>query len=183
MLGILEGILFLRGDEGISREEVKEILAIDETQLNDLITELKTNCQNKERGIILEEYGNILKFVTKKEHEEIFKKMVHNEVEKPLTEAALEVLAIIAYNQPITRLEIDELRGVASTHLLRRLVLKELIYEADRSDAPGRPILYRTTAKFLDSLGLKDLSHLPPISEFAEREEIDLFSRKINESD
>ncbi len=182
MLAKLDGILFLCGDEGITREELKIILAIDDQQLDENITQIKEMCQSDERGIQVEEYGAVFKYVTKAGHEEIYKKLVQVDLQKPLTQSALEVLAIIAYNQPITRLEIDQLRGVSSAHLIRRLLLKELICEADRADTPGRPIIYKTTTQFLDALGIKDLNQLPAVKETLKEAEMALFSQKINEN-
>ena len=94
-----------------------------------------------------------------------------------LTQSALEVLAIIAYNQPITRVEIDELRGVNSTYVLRRLVAKGLIKECGKSDKPGHPTLYKTTDEFLDYFGLSSKEELPKIEILTEEEilEKDLF--------
>ncbi len=179
MIAVLEGILFLCGDEGIVKEELKKVLVIEEKELNGLIASLKKECDDEKRGIELVEYGDILKFVTKKNNEEFYRKLVENTIDRPLTPAMLEALAIIAYNQPITRTEIDQLRGVASFHLIRRLLLKELIYEADRSTAPGRPIIYKTTSKFLDAIGVKSLEDLPPVEDLTEKEELDLFAKKL----
>lgn len=178
MIAAVEGILFLRGDEGITKEELAKILNLSEEELQAIISEIKIACQCEKRGIKLAEYGDILKYVTKKGHEDIYRQLVMEEASKPLTQASLEVLAIIAYNQPITRLEIDELRGVASAHLIRRLLVKELIYEAGRGETPGRPIIYRTTSQFLDALGINDLSQLPSINEFEELAEVELFSEQ-----
>ncbi len=182
MRAALDGILFLRGDCGITKDEAQEILQIDEEQLRQLINTLKEECQSSEKGIKLVEHGEILKYITKEENADIYERLVQNEMAKPLTQAALEVLAIIAYNQPITRLEIDEIRGVSSAHLIRRLLLKDLIYEAERSNAPGRPIIYCTTSQFLDALGLQSLDDLPKIDSEDHREEIELFAQKVNEN-
>ncbi len=182
MKAALDGILFLRGDCGITKAELQEILKINEQTLAALIIELKKTCQSEEKGIKLVEHGDILKYVTKEEHAAIYERLVENEITKPLTQTALEVLAIVAYNQPITRLEIDEIRGVSSTHLIRRLLLKDLIYEEKRSAAPGRPIIYRTTSQFLDVLGLKDLDELPVIDSEENAKEIELFAKKVNEN-
>jgi len=181
MLAKIDGILFLCGDSGIEREELKKILNLTDQELNDNLKKLKEICADDNRGIQVEEYGNIFKYVTKVGHEETYQKLVEVDLQKPLTPAALEVLAIIAYNQPITRLEIDELRGATSAHLIRTLLLKELIYEADRADKPGRPIIYQTTTQFLDALGIKDLNQLPTIETPPENADINLFSSKINE--
>lgn len=182
MIAPLEGILFLCGDEGISREDLKELLNLKEVELNDILEKLMYEYENDNRGIKLELFGDICKLVTKKEHANIYTKLVELDTSRPLSQTALEVLAIIAYNQPITRSRIDEIRGIGSSHIVRKLVFKDLIVEDSRSEQPGRPILYKTTSKFLDSLGLKTLKDLPVINEnFEEDIEKDLFASKYTE--
>lgn len=100
---------------------------------------------------------------TKKEHKDYYQKLIVNPNTNTLSQAALETLAIIAYNQPITRIEIDELRGVNNTWLLRKLVAKGLIKEVGKSTMPGRPNLYGTTSDFLDYFGLSTIKDLPKI--------------------
>lgn len=179
MIGPIEGILFLCGEEGISKIDLKNILDITENELEEAIEELKKTYSDNRRGLEIEFYGDYLKLVTKKEHHDIFSKLVATNVNKPLSTSALEVLAIIAYNQPITRIKVDEIRGINSNHMIRRLLLKELIEESGRSNLPGRPILYKTTVKFLDCFGIQNLSELPnlEINEI-EVEEKELFSSK-----
>ena len=101
--------------------------------------------------------------ITKKEHKDYYQKLIVNPNTNTLSQAALETLAIIAYNQPITRIEIDELRGVNNTWLLRKLVAKGLIKEVGKSTMPGRPNLYGTTSDFLDYFGLSTIKDLPKI--------------------
>lgn len=183
MTAPLEGVLFLCGDEGITKEELKEILNLNNKELDELLEKLSFDYENATRGIKLEIFGDICKLVTKKEYSDTFSKLVEIDSNRPLSQAALEVLAIIAYNQPITRSKVDEIRGIGSSNLMRKLVLKDLIYEFDRSELPGRPILYKTTSKFLDSIGLKSLEQLPEIKEEDEsKEEKDLFSSKYTEN-
>ena len=90
-------------------------------------------------------------------------KLVENPENNLLSPSSLEVLAIVAYNQPITRVEIDEMRGVSSSHVIRRLVAKGLLKEAGKSTLPGRPNLYKTTSDFLDYFGLATIEDLPSI--------------------
>ncbi len=183
MLAKLEGILFLSGDEGISIKELSVILETTEEKLNEEIQNLQKDCENENRGIKPQIFGDIVKFITKKEHEKTYEKLVESDISKPLTQTTLEVLAIIAYNQPITRSEIDEVRGVSSAHIIRQLVLRELISDAGRTEAPGRPIIYQTTSKFLDALGIQTLNQLPPLENIDSKDEIELFSQKINEKE
>lgn len=160
---VLEGLLFLSGSEGLTFEQIKEILDVDDVKGKQLIAELNAEYKLSTRGIKLELLGGAFKLTTKKEHKPYFEKMLKNEANSELSEAALETLAIIAYNQPITRNQIDEIRGVSCTHIIRKLLIKDLIQDCGRSDLPGRPILYSTTPHFLDYFGLSNISELPPI--------------------
>lgn len=180
LLAALEGLLFLCGDDGLQIEDVQTILEIDKEKVEELANHLLQDYRISNRGIKLEKYGNIYKLVTKSEYNDFYKKLVEIDENKPLTPAALEVLAIIAYNEPVTRTMIDEIRGVSSSHMVRKLQARELICEIGRSDLPGRPFLYKTTDKFLDVFGIKNLNELPkidPISE-ANLDETDLFKSK-----
>lgn len=183
LLPVLEGILFLSGEEGITDIRLQELLLIKEEELSNLINELKKTYQDKNRGITLEYYGNKWKLTTKKEHRDYYEKMVSDEVNDTLSPSALEVLAIIAYNQPVTRTLVDEIRGINSSHFIRKLLLKNLIEECGKSDAPGRPNLYRTTDFFLDSFGLKTIEELPELKEVEiTDEEKNLFESKYKET-
>ena len=95
-----------------------------------------------------------------------------------LSQAQLEVLAIIAYNEPITRIEIDEIRGISSAYVIKKLLSRDLIKVVGKSDIPGKPNLYRTTREFLDCFGLSSINDLPDIITKTEDKEIDLFSKK-----
>lgn len=182
MLGILEGLLFVMGDEGLELEKLKSVLEITDEELNNLINELKKEYDNINRGLSVEEFGKKIKLTTKKEHKEYYEKLVDEESNSMLSNAALETLAIIAYNGPVTRVEIDEIRGINSSHLVRKLLLKNLIKDVGRSDAPGRPILYTVTDDFLDYFGLSKLEDLPKIEEIqVDDTETDLFESKYKE--
>jgi segregation and condensation protein B len=182
MQGILEGLLFIGGDEGVTIERVKEILEIDDEKLNYLINSLKESYESADRGIRLEQAGDTLKLVTKLEYKDYYKKMVDIDSDL-LSTAALETLAIIAYNQPMVRSQVDEVRGVDSSYNIRKLVLKGLIEEKGRSELPGRPILYGTTDKFLSHFGISSISELPKIEEEeVVDEDVDLFESKYQEN-
>lgn len=182
MQGILEGLLFIGGDEGVTIERVKEILEIDDEKLNYLINSLKESYESADRGICLEQAGDTLKLVTKLEYKDYYKKMVDIDSDL-LSTAALETLAIIAYNQPMVRSQVDEVRGVDSSYNIRKLVLKGLIEEKGRSELPGRPILYGTTDKFLSHFGISSISELPKIEEEeVVDEDVDLFESKYQEN-
>ncbi len=176
-LGVLEGILFVVGDEGINLKTLCEVMNINDVEAKELLLELKKNYESDARGIRISYLGDAFKLTTKKEHKEYYEKLIVNPEANTLSQAALETLAIIAYNQPITRLEIDELRGVNSAFVIRRLVAKGLIKESGKSTLPGRPNLYKTTKEFLDYFGLCTLSDLPSYEKTVDsEEETDLFT-------
>jgi len=161
LLGILEGILFVVGEEGISLKVLSETLEIDEMKTKELLKELKTNYEKENRGLKVTYLGDAFKLTTKQEHKTYYQKLVGNPEINTLSQAALETLAIIAYNGPMTRAEVDELRGVSTSHIIRKLIAKELIKESGKSDMPGRPNLYTVTNEFLDYFGLATIEDLP----------------------
>ena len=183
---VLEGLLFMAGSDGLTFEQIKNILDVNDEQGKELIAKLNNEYKTSERGIKLELLGGAFKLTTKKEHKEYFEKMLVNEAAGELSEAALETLAIIAYNQPVTRNQIDEIRGVSSSHIIRKLLIKNLIQDCGRSDLPGRPILYSTTPHFLDYFGLTSISELPPMdltSNIEINNEEDLFETRYIEKE
>lgn len=176
-LGILEGILFVVGDEGINLKNLCEIMNINIDEAKDLLLQLKNSYESDSRGIRISYLGDAFKLTTKEEHKDYYQKLIENPESNILSPSSLEVLAIIAYNQPITRVEIDEMRGVNSSHIIRKLVAKGLIKEAGKSKMPGRPNLYRTTHEFLDTFGLASLDQLPEIKdEVSVADETELFT-------
>ncbi len=183
MEGILEGLLFVQGDSGLTLEEVMSILEINEQEAKDLVYKLKTNYENENRGLRLNYLGNTFKLTTKQEHKHYYQKLLENPSTHTLSQAALEVLAIIAYNEPITRSKIYEIRGVDSVFIVRKLLAKGLIKESGRSDSPGHPILYKTTDDFLDYFGLSSKNDLPDITQIIieDNEEKDLFKSTYKE--
>lgn len=181
LCAVLEGLLFVVGEDGLTSDKIKELLQIDNKKLEEIILKLHESYQSNERGICLKVLGNRLKLTTKKEHFSYYEKL-NLEEDGTLSQAALETLAIVAYNQPITRAGIDSIRGLNSVHMVRKLLSRDLIKEAGRSDAPGRPMQYGTTGRFLDYFGLSDLSDLPKI-EITEEvdQEKDLFESKYKD--
>ena len=163
-LAVLEGILFVVGDEGITLERICEVLEIDEKEARKLLNDLQKEYEKAERGIRISYLSNSFKLTTKKEHIEYYQKLVKDTSgAETLSQAALETLAIIAYNGPLTRLEIDQMRGVSSSYTLRKLLAKDLIYVSGKSDLVGKPNLYSVSKYFLDFFGLGSLSDLPKI--------------------
>lgn len=183
MLAVLEGLLYVQGDLGLTIEQVMDILEIDNEEAKRLIYELKQSYENENRGLRINYLGNTFKLTTKEEHKEYYQKLITDSKTQVLSTSALEVLAIIAYNEPITRIEIDKLRGVESGYLVRRLLAKGLIKECGKSDMPGKPTLYKTTDEFLDCFGLSSKDELPKLEEIQEEldEESDLFKSRYTE--
>ena len=181
-IGVLEGILFVVGEEGITKEKLISVLDINEQELNGLINALTKRYEGIEHGITITKFGDKYKLVTKKEHKSYYQKLVDNNYDGNLTGAALETLAIIAYNYPITRSAIEEIRGVNSDYQIRKLLAFDLIKEVGKSDLPGRPNLYGITDNFLDYFGLSKIEDLPKLEEVEEKDEtIDLFDSKYKE--
>lgn len=184
MKPIIEGLLFLAGEEGVSFEQIKSVVELKDEELANLLKEMVTDYEKSDRGIRMEILGRKFKLVTKKEHKDYYKKFFCSSESGFLSQSALETLAIIAYNQPITRVRVDEIRGVSSSHIMRKLLGLELIYEVGRSDLPGRPILYSVTDRFLDHFGLSSIDDLPVLEVASEeKEDTDLFQSKYHESD
>ncbi len=181
MIAAIESLLFVVGEEGITEVQLKNILEIDEITLSEMLTKLSESYSNDERGIELIKYGNRYKLVTKKENKDIIKKLITIEDNDSLSEAALEVLAIIAYNQPITRNSVDEIRGISSSYLIRRLAYKNLIEEVGRSETAGRPVLYGTSSLFLDHFGLTSIDKLPNIVIDEKNDNVDLYTSKFTD--
>ncbi|WP_353855370.1 SMC-Scp complex subunit ScpB [Bacillus sp. Bos-x628] len=182
---ILEALLYAAGDEGLTRKQLMSVLEVDEAALLNMMSLVKEEYQKKERGIELIEYADSYMLLTKKEYSVYLKKLVETP-SKGLSQAALEVLAIVSYKQPITRAEVEEIRGVKSERVLHSLVAKALLCEVGRAEGPGRAILYGTTPTFLEQFGLKALDELPPLPENVEadgiQEEADLFFENFNQT-
>ena len=182
-LAILEGLLFVVGDDGLTIKQICEIMDLSLEEGKDLIIELKRVYDDESRGIKINILGDRFKLSTKKEHREYYQKLIETPESSTLSQAALETLAIVAYNEPLTRMEIDEIRGVNSRDMLRKLVAKGLIKEEGRSELPGRPILYATTNEFLDYFGLASKEDLPKFEKQVEEamDDTDLYHSKYVE--
>jgi len=182
--GVLEGLLFVVGEDGLTLDTAKDILNVNDEELNEIITSLENTYNNKSRGLMITKYGSYLRLTTKPNHKEYFERLIETEDDSVLSQACLETLAIIAYNQPVNRMTVDEIRGINSSHIIRKLVCKCLIKEVGRSDTPGRPILYSVTKDFLDYFGLDSVDKLPKMEEIKVNEdsEKDLYESKYKEN-
>ncbi len=182
LLAVLEGLLFVQGDEGVTLEEICNILEIEPPKAKELLLQLKKSYENKDRGLRIRYLGNAFKLSTKEEHRMYYQKLCLKEKTDTLSRSALEVLTIIAYNEPITKAEIDSYRGVSSDYVVRKLLAKNLIKEAGKSTMPGRPNLYKTTHEFLDYFGMASLEDLPKISLSNDEGDGDLFTSIYKET-
>ncbi|MGF7489896.1 SMC-Scp complex subunit ScpB [Bacillus velezensis] len=182
---IVEALLYAAGDEGLTKKQLVTVLEIEEAELAGIMEEVAAQYKEDDRGIELTEYADTYMLGTKKEFVPYLKKLIEVP-SKGLSQASLEVLAIVSYKQPITRAEIEDIRGVKSERILHSLVSKALLCEVGRVDGPGRAILYGTTPVFLEQFGLKTLEELPPLPENAEedvlQEEADLFFENFNQT-
>ncbi|CAH2715685.1 Segregation and condensation protein B [Neobacillus rhizosphaerae] len=183
---ILESLLFAAGDEGLSLKQLVEVLEVDELKASEIIEDVKHEYEQNNRGIMIVQLAGTYQLATKKENAAYLKKLVDSPHTTTLSQAALETLAIIAYKQPITRAEIEEIRGVKTERPLHTLSAKVLIKEVGRAEGTGRAYLYGTTKEFLDYFGLKSLEELPQLPEKVAdefiQEEADLFFEKFQET-
>jgi len=161
---IIEALLFAAGDEVLAADiakvtgtELKEVASIMHHMMKDYNAE--------PRGIMIRQIDDAYQLCTKKEYYEDIKSYFEPRHTSYLSNAAMEALAIIAYNQPITRAQVENIRGVNCDSVINRLMDKNMIHEAGKSDAPGRPVLFGTTTGFLRALGLSSLDDLPDITD------------------
>jgi len=180
----LEGLLYLAGEKGLTIAELMVILEISEEQLLTQIASFELLFEDDNRGLQLIKTSESYKLVTKKEYAKYYKTMAEQDYNDSISRQTLETLAIIIYNQPITRFKVEEIRGVDSSYAIRALNNRELIKIVGKSEEIGKPNLYGTTDEFLDYLGINHLSELPPIESFSISEaelESDLFKQEISD--
>lgn len=186
-LANLEALLYVAGDDGIDKEVLGNLLEVEETQLDELLDALKEKLENdNDSGLKLLQINNSLKLATRPEVSKAVEKYFQKDVSKTISQSALEILSIVAYRQPITRVEIDEIRGVNSSGAIQTLIWRGLIKANGKKDAPGHPNLYVTTDYFLQYFGYQSLADLPVIEDFeddmeSEDEEFDLFDKDEEE--
>ena len=181
-VGILEGLLFAVGDEGLTLEQIQDILELNGDDAKEVVNMLRNRYESEEYGIQLCFLGNSFKLATKKEHRDYYQKLIETPGTNTLSQAALETLAIIAYNEPVTVQEVDTIRGISSREMIRRLCAKGFVKEAGRSEGVGRATLFRTTKDFLDYFGLSTKEELPKYEEIKEQiDDTDLYESKYRE--
>lgn len=170
LLGAVEAIIFASG-EPVSIERIAEVLETDHKTLENLIGFLMEEYNQEGRGIRLVQLDGNVQFCTASEYSEAVRKTLEMRRNTPLSQAAMEVLAVIAYNQPVTKAYIEQVRGVDCGAVVNGLAEKGLVEERGRLELPGRPILYGTTPDFLRCLNIHSLQELPPLPRAASAEE------------
>ncbi|MFW5856106.1 MAG: SMC-Scp complex subunit ScpB [Halanaerobiales bacterium] len=163
-LAALEAVIFSAG-EPVTESELSNILELSKSKLREYLEVLKKEYDKNSHGIELKRYGDGYKFVTKPDYADFIKELHEGNRQVSLSRAALETLAIIAYRQPVTRAEIEEIRGVKAEKTLLTLSRYNLIQELGRKETIGNPIVYGTTEEFLQHFDLEDLSRLPELEE------------------
>ena len=162
IVSALEAVLFASGDP-ISIDRLSQIFEVAPEKIEKVAENLKNRLDNEESGIELLRLDNAYQLATRTMFAEQIKKAFDLKRRTPLSSAAFEVLSVIAYNQPVTRAFVEQVRGVDCSGVITTLMEKELIEERGRLELPGRPLLYGTTKNFLRCFGLSDLSDLPPL--------------------
>jgi len=182
MKAVIEGLLFASGEDGLSLKELADVTGLPKHEVEKLIHELRVDMKEQGRGMQIVKVAQVYQMTTLPEHAPYFEKLAQAPTRSQLSRAALETLAIIAYRQPITRIEIEEIRGVKSDRIIQVLQRKGLIREVGRAEGAGRPILYGTSKDFLEYFGLNHIDELPPADSIFdwqewEEERRDLFER------
>lgn len=170
---VIEALLFVSG-EPLKLREISNIIEQDMDSTKELIFELQRKYEEEDRGIMLISINDEYQLVSKPQNSDYIQKLLKTNTRQSLSQASLETLAIIAYKQPITRVSIDEIRGVKSDRAVLTLLDKGLIKESGRMEVAGRPILYSTTEKFLLYFGLENLKQMPSLEEILNEEDMEI---------
>ena len=167
--GRIEAILFVAG-EAVSLKDMAKALAVGEKELKTALEEIGSEYDYEQRGFMLKRFGDKVQLATRPLYAEDVLRLLQPVQQQSLSQAAMETLAVVAYKQPVTRAEVEQIRGVKCDYSLQSLISKGLIREAGRKDTIGRPILFATTDEFLSHFGLEGLDGLPPMPEPEETE-------------
>ena len=167
---VIESLLFVSG-EPLSIRDLHNNLEISIKVIESVIKEMIDDYEEENRGIKLISINGEYQLVSKPQNSDSIQKLLKKNKRQSLSQASLESLAIVAYKQPITRIDIDEIRGVKSDSALQRLIERELIKDIGRLEVPGRPIIFGTTEEFLRQFGLKDLDELPSLDLYDEKDD------------
>lgn len=170
---MIEALMFIQGDEGLSVKSLQKIIQFDLPRTRQLLQAFSEKFNAQERGLIVAETNDIFYFLTKKEFDQEISQLVTIEKKQRLSSAALETVGIIAYKQPITKPQINEIRGIASEAVVNTLLIKGLIEEKGVAKTIGNPVLYGITTKFYQYFGIKSLQELPDLKTFDYSDGID----------
>lgn len=161
-IAIIEAVLFAHGDP-ITPEKLSEASGIDLETTVKLIDQLERRYNVQESGLQIIRLNDGFQITTRPEYSTYIKSALETRKQQPLSQAAMETLSIIAYNQPVTKSFVEQVRGIDSSSVVNTLVERDLLEEAGRLDLPGRPVAYRTTDTFLRCFGISSLNELPPL--------------------
>ncbi len=162
--GRIEAILFVAG-EAVGIRDLAKALRIEEKELKEALKTIGSEYDYEQRGFMLKRFGDKVQLATRPLYSEDVLRLLQPVQQQSLSQAAMETLAVVAYKQPVTRAEVEQIRGVKCDYSLQSLMIKGLIQEAGRKDTIGRPILYATTDMFLSHFGIQGLEDLPPLPE------------------
>lgn len=162
--GRIEAVLFVAG-EAVSVRDLAKALQVTEEETRKALKALRDEYDYQQRGFLLKRFGDHVQLATRPLYAGVVLRLLQPVQQQSLSQAAMETLAVVAYRQPVTRAEVEQIRGVKCDYSLQSLILKGLIREAGRKDTIGRPILYCTTDEFLSHFGLEGLEDLPPMPE------------------
>lgn len=163
IMAVIEAVLFAMGDS-VELSSLSHVLEMPEEEIREVIVRMNAKYKKADRGIYIAELENAVQLCTKPELYEYLIKVAKAPRKYVLTDTLLETLSIIAYKQPVTRLEVEKIRGVSCDHAVNRLLEFNLVQELGRLDAPGRPLLFGTTEEFLRTFGVKSLGDLPMLN-------------------
>lgn len=163
-LSILEAVLFACG-EPVEIKKLAKVCSVSKDTAIDLIKILNDRYDSNKSALQVMKLDDCCQLCTREEYAEYIRSVMESKRSTPLSNAALEVLTIVAYNQPVTKSFVENIRGVDSSSIINSLVEKELLIEAGRLDVPGKPVLFKTTNNFLRCFGLNSLEDLPPLHE------------------
>lgn len=171
LLGAAEAILFAAG-EPLELERLGTALEIDAEHARELIDELAALIDRRDGGVVLVRMGDKAQLCTRPQHGDAVRAALELKHNQPLSSAAFEVLAVVAYHQPVTKSYVEQVRGVDCHHIISTLCRKRLLEERGRLDLPGRPLIYGTTDEFLKCFCLESLDELPPIPDIRPDDEL-----------
>ncbi|QQE81282.1 SMC-Scp complex subunit ScpB [Alicyclobacillus sp. SO9] len=178
----LEALLFAVGSEGLTTEELAHALQLNIDETLSLCKQLQAEYEQRESGLAVTELAGTWQLVTRSEYSDYIRRLAASPSSTQLSAAALEVLSIVAYKQPVSRMDIESIRGVQSDRVVATLAHRQLIKEVGRKEAPGRPVLFGTTDLFLQTFGLRSLSELPKLPEEQEvSQDLSLFEVRPEE--